>query len=69
MNNKDKRTLIISICVTKWKVLFVFLCLQHDLIFRASGPTIETDNRQSTKDDFISVASLASLIIANIISI
>jgi len=30
---------------------------------------METDNRQSTKDDFIGVASLASLIIANIIGV
>jgi len=41
---------------------------QHDSISGASGSTMATDNRQSTKDGFIGVASTASLIIANIIA-
>lgn len=50
-------------------VEIVFPWPRHDSIFRASGPTMETDNRQSTKDDFIGIASPASLIIANIIGV
>jgi hypothetical protein len=42
---------------------------QHDSISGASGSTMATDNRQSTKDGFIGVASTASLIIANIIGV
>jgi len=63
---KKNRVSYVSIIATAIEI--VFPCL-HDSIFRASGPTMETDNRQSTKDDFIGVASLASLIIANIIGI
>jgi len=42
---------------------------QHDSISGASGSAMATDNRQSTKDGFIGVASTASLIIANIIGV
>lgn len=65
---KDHVVLRVSI-IANGRIEIVFPRLQHDSIFKASGPTMETDNRQSTKDDFIGVASLVSLIIANIIGV